>query len=155
LTYRSEGEFEHRFGRTPVSDSFTDTWCRQMAEADQFRGTTFAIESYLMHQGEKLVNRFDANSYLYLTKAMDSHDIGRGRGGVEKALGNISAEFTIVGIDSDYLYSADSLKAVVRIAQERGVRARYVELQSLYGHDAFLVEQKRLGELVFGKLNRD
>jgi homoserine O-acetyltransferase len=152
LTYRSEGEFEHRFGRTPVSDSFTDTWLRQMAEADQFRRMTFAIESYLMHQGEKLVNRFDANSYLYLTKAMDSHDIGRGRGGVEKALGTVSARLTIVGIDSDYLYSADSLKETVRIARESGVRARYVELRSLYGHDAFLVEQQRLGELVFGKL---
>ena len=92
ISYRSAAEFESRFGRSP------------QAPEDPLRGGRFAIESYLEHHGDKLADRFDPNSYIVLSQAMNSHDVGRGRGGVRAALGGVRAEVTVAGITSDRLY---------------------------------------------------
>ncbi|MCW2830746.1 MAG: homoserine O-acetyltransferase, partial [Aeromicrobium sp.] len=86
IAYRSEGELAERFGRTVQPDG------------------RWAVDSYLQHHGAKLVQRFDANAYVVLTSAMDSHDVGRGRGGTEAALARITARTVVAGIDSDRLY---------------------------------------------------
>ncbi|MCL6517140.1 MAG: homoserine O-acetyltransferase [Alicyclobacillus sp.] len=133
LTYRTDVLFAERFGR------------RRALEGEE---SEFLVSTYLHHQGDKLNRRFDANSYLYLTRAMDSHDIGRGRGGVEKALGQVRGRLTVIGIDTDYLYAPRDLRQAVEWAAARGVAGVYRELSSKYGHDAFLVEFEALSRLV-------
>ena len=91
-TYRSALELDTRFGRASQGDE------------DPLTGGRFAVQSYLEHHGHKLGRRFDPNSYLVLTEAMNSHDIGRGRGGVDAALQRISAELTVAVVDSDRLF---------------------------------------------------
>ena len=90
--YRTELELETRFGRSA-----------QVPE-DPLKGGRYAVESYLQHHGDKLVRRFDPNSYIILSEAMNHHDVGRGRGGVARALAGVRAEVTVAGIDSDRLY---------------------------------------------------
>ena len=133
LTYRSETEVNDRFGRSAQGE-----------EDPLGGGGRFAVESYLDHHADKLVNRFDANSYVVLTEAMNSHDVGRGRGGVSAALSGVSAELVVAGIDSDRCYPAHlsaSLAAAVP-------GARYVLLTSPHGHDGFLVEIEQVGRLI-------
>ena len=124
-TYRSELDFDSRFaGRT---------------EAD---GRP-SVVSYLDHQGRKLVGRFDPETYITLVGAMDSHDIGRGRGGVEAALATLNHGDTVLvglGIEGDILFGPAQVQAVLVAARAAGLPARYEELRSSKGHDAFLVE---------------
>ncbi|MET0728631.1 MAG: homoserine O-acetyltransferase [Acidimicrobiales bacterium] len=134
ITFRSDDVFTRRFGREVVEplDGFS-LWQR------------FEVERYLEYQGAKLVRRFDANSYLLLTKAMDLHDVGRGRGGADKALGRLHAPVLAVGVASDILYPLYQSQEIVAIARANGVAARSVELDSPHGHDAFLIEHEQLG----------
>ncbi|MDV3296848.1 MAG: homoserine O-acetyltransferase [Brachybacterium paraconglomeratum] len=133
-TYRSAEELALRFGRDA-----------QEGESP-LCGGRYAVQSYLEHHGRKLARRFDANSYLVLTEAMNSHDVGRGRGGVEAALRRITAELTVGVVSSDRLFTpADG--AVV--AGSPACRELAV-IDSPYGHDAFLVET----EQVFGIITR-
>lgn len=171
LTYRTQQEFEHRFGRTAhngrssvehpsraqehgsLRDSGTDLQSAggpalSISPFEAFTQPQYAVESYLHYQGQKLYNRFDANSYLYLTRAMDTHDIGRGRGGLLHALSRLQTRLTVVGIDTDYLFDAVSLEKFAKLAQQAGVDARYQLLTSIYGHDAFLLEQAQLSQLL-------
>jgi homoserine O-acetyltransferase len=125
LTYRSEPELDARFGRD-----------HQDGE-DPWRGGRYAIESYLDHHADKLVWRFDAGSYVRLTEAMNSHDVGRGRGGIAAALRRVTADTVVVGIDSDRLYplvQQHQLAAGIPTADQVRV------VTSPHGHDAFLVE---------------
>ncbi|MGA3056994.1 MAG: homoserine O-acetyltransferase [Candidatus Limnocylindrales bacterium] len=128
-TYRSEIDFEQRFaGRT---------------EPD---GTP-SIVSYLHHQGRKLLDRFDPDTYRSLVLAMDTHDIGRDRDGVVAALARLAAygtRLTGVGIEGDILYGTNQVKAMVEAAAESGMDAVYREIRSTKGHDAFLVEWVQL-----------
>jgi homoserine O-acetyltransferase len=117
-----------------------------------FTRPQFQVESYLRHHAKKLDARFDANSYLYLTRAMDSHDIGRGRGGLRAALERMRAGLTLVAIDSDYLYPAEALRRTADLAQTCGIDCEYRVLHSDFGHDAFLAEQGPLAELLRGAL---
>jgi len=124
-TYRSEADFDQRFGRA--------------AEAD---GTP-SIVSYLRYQGQKLVRRFDPDTYRTLVGAMDRHDIGAGRGGVGTALARLAdhgVRLTGLGISGDILFGPDQVRALVAAAAAEGAHARYAELQSTKGHDAFLAE---------------
>lgn len=148
LTYRSDRLFDARFGRGAVGPERPDGWPFRGDAREVFTTPQFQVESYLHHQGDKLNRRFDANSYLYLTRAMDSHDIGRGRGGLEAALRAFDAELTVIGIDTDYLYTPQQLRETVALARSCGVRASYREMCSDYGHDAFLVEQLKLARLL-------
>ncbi|WP_415830230.1 homoserine O-acetyltransferase MetX, partial [Kibdelosporangium persicum] len=127
VTYRSEAELTARFGRTPQGDG------------------RFAVESYLDHQAAKLVRRFDAGSYVVLTEAMNSHDVGRDRGGVSSALRQVRARTVVAGIDSDRLYplyQQEELAAGIPGAGEVRV------VNSPYGHDGFLIEIEQVSALV-------
>lgn len=100
----------------------------------------FRISSYLRYQGQKLANRFNAYSYWVLSKAMDSHDIGRGRGGAEKALSEIFCRVLVIGVDKDLLFLKEDSQMIAHYVQ----KGTYREIQSDYGHDAFLIEYSQL-----------
>ena len=129
ITYRSE-------------QSFTNRYMREMA-----RGTTsdwsgeFQVESYLHHHGEAIVKRFDANCYLYLTRMMDLHDIGAGRGGLDAAWKSYAGRRLLgLGVSSDMLFPNWQVEEAVRAAAKNGVRAYYEEIESENGHDSFLID---------------
>ncbi len=111
---------------------------------DDDRTENFKVSSYINYQGDKLVNRFNAYSYWLLTKTMDSHNVGRGRAGVESALKSISARTLCIGISSDFLCPVNEQKFLA--ANIPG--ATYVEIDSPFGHDGFLVEGKIIGESI-------
>ncbi len=139
ISYRSDRQFWERFGRDLANP-----------ESGPVPGLDgdFQVESYLDHQGRKLVDRFDARSYVYLTRAMDLHDVARGFGGLEDAFAKIRARVCAIGIDSDVLYYPHEMRSAVETLQAAGARASYAEIQSPYGHDAFLVEYEQLNALV-------
>ena len=137
VTYRSEIELHDRFGRAP------------QGEEDPLGGRgRYAVESYLDHHAGKLAGRFDANSYVVLTEAMSSHDVGRGRGGVSAALSAVTADLTVVAVDSDRLYPP----RLSREISEAVPGARLVTVHSEYGHDGFLIEVDQVGAIVSGVL---
>ena len=103
------------------------------------------MERYLEYHGDKLVRRFDANSYLLVTKAMDLHDLGRGRGGVDGAMARLRSPVLAIGVASDILYPLYQSQAIVEQARAVGVEARSVEMDSPHGHDAFLIEHEQVG----------
>ncbi|MFJ1760720.1 homoserine O-acetyltransferase [Amycolatopsis sp. NPDC088138] len=133
VTYRSEPELAERFGRSYQGDE------------DPLRGGRFAVESYLDHHAEKLAGRFDANSYLVLTESMNTHDVGRDRGGVAAALGRVSARAVIGGVDSDRLYPLYQ-SAEIAAGISGGLEPAVVS--SPYGHDSFLIETGQIAALV-------
>ena len=133
LTYRSESELDLRFGREPQSGE------------DPTAGGRFAVESYLDHQADKLARRFDANTYIALTRAMSLFDLGEGRGGVAEALSGLRAPLTVVGLDSDRLFPLRLQEQLV--AATPSARPLQV-VTSPYGHDGFLVEKEQVGEIV-------
>ena len=129
LTYRTEAEMDIRFGRELQGD---DTG-------------RFAVESYLDHQAEKLARRFDANTYIALTEAMNSHDIGRGRGGVVAALSSIEIPVVAVSIDTDRLFP---VRLQAEIAEFAPQAQPLVTISSPFGHDGFLVEVEMVGDVI-------
>jgi len=138
ITYRSSGEFDRRFGRSTQDDG------------DVLRGGRYAIESYLNYHGEKLVGRFDPNSYIILSEAMNHHDVGRGRGGVAEALARVRAKTTVIGIDSDRLYPVALQEELVRLIP--GASPLNV-ITSDVGHDGFLTEVDQIGKVVSAALH--
>ncbi|QGG95066.1 homoserine O-acetyltransferase MetX [Actinomarinicola tropica] len=134
IHYRTEPVFEERFGRRTVEPvDRLSLWDR------------FQVESYLDYQGEKLVRRFDANSYLVLNKAMDLHDLGRGRGGVERALDRVRVPVLTMSIDSDSLYPPYQQEQLRDGFAERGRLFDHVSIASPHGHDGFLLEPAQVG----------
>ncbi len=133
VTYRSEPELAVRFGRAP-----------QGAE-DPWHGGRYQVQSYLDHHAAKLVRRFDAGSYVTLSEAMNSHDVGRGRGGTRAALSLVTARTLVAGVDSDRLYPP-SQQAEVAAGISTADRPRVIE--SPYGHDGFLIEVEQVSALV-------
>ena len=127
VTYRTDLLFEQRFNRQNPKNS------RDL------------VGSYLHHHGNKLVKRFDANTYLRFLDAMDHHDLGRGRGGVEEAVKNISAKVLTIGIQEDIYFPVRQQREFHQICLKTGVESIYHEFSSDYGHDAFLVEFHRFG----------
>lgn len=141
VTYRSEAELESRFSR------------QSQGEEDPFGGETiahkrgrYAVESYLDHQAGKIVDRFDANSYIVLTEALMSHDVGRSRGGVAEALASAEdVEFLVAAVNSDRLYwPAQSDEIVNLVARGKGVYT----IDSPIGHDGFLTDIHQLGPVL-------
>jgi homoserine O-acetyltransferase len=130
ITYRSAAEFAARFGRGST---------RQPSRFD--------VEQYLRRQGDKLVARFDAAAYCALMRAMDLHDVGdlaaAGRATAERV-----GEVVGVGIDSDILYYPDEVRAWTATYRAAGANARYAEISSIYGHDAFLIEFDQVAALL-------
>ncbi|MCQ9130252.1 homoserine O-acetyltransferase MetX [Streptomyces hilarionis] len=138
VTYRSEPELAVRFGRT--SQGTEDPWS----------GGRYQVESYLDHHAAKLVRRFDAGSYVVLSEAMNSHDVGRGRGGTRAALRRVTARTLVAGVDSDRLYPP-SQQAELASGIPTADNLRLIE--SPYGHDGFLIEVEQVAALV-GELVR-
>ncbi len=137
-TYRSPSELDSRFGRLP------------QREEDPLHGGRLAVESYLDYHGEKIVRRFDAGSYVALTRSMLSHDVGRDRGGQKEALKRVKAQTLVVAVDSDRLFYPEQ---VWQMAD--GIRgAYYREIHSDHGHDGFLIEGDQLTALLDEFLNQ-
>lgn len=130
VTFRSDDVFTDRFGREPVEPLHGrfEMWQR------------FEVERYLDYHGIKLARRFDANSYLLLTKAMDLHDLGRGRGGMAAAIKRISAPVLSMGITSDILYPERQSRELADLVDQAGGSAHYRQIDSPHGHDAFLID---------------
>jgi homoserine O-acetyltransferase len=139
LTYRSETELDVRFGRDV-----------QVAE-NPVAGGRFAVQSYLDHHADKLARRFDANTYIALTRAMSLFDVGEGRGGAATALARIQQPLTVVGIDSDRLFPLRLQEEIVQLTP--GADRLHV-LRSPYGHDGFLVEKEQVGGFVAHAISR-
>lgn len=134
VSYRSHPSFDRRFGR------------EEMEERDGDGAPPFAVESYLRHQGNKLVERFDANCYVQLTEQMDTHDVARDRGAYEDVLASITQPTLVVGIDSDVLYPLSEQQELVAHLPHATLEL----LSSPHGHDAFLIELDALSDLVSG-----
>ncbi len=133
ITYRTSEEFAVRFDR------------RSQNEGDALRDDIYAIESYLGYHGEKLAGRFDANSYIVLSEAMNHHDVGRGRGGVLDALRGVSTPMTVIGIDSDRLYPLSLQRHIADLVPSA---APLAVVTSSVGHDGFLLEADQIGKIV-------
>jgi homoserine O-acetyltransferase/O-succinyltransferase len=138
MSYRSDKEFSSRFARERQKKNGSELTYRFDIS------NKFQVESYLYHQGAKLVNRFDANTYLYISHAMDLHDVAIGRGTVEAVLGSIAVPSLNIGIDSDILYPVHEQKAIASLIPN----STYREISSPYGHDAFLIEFEQMGKIV-------
>jgi homoserine O-acetyltransferase/O-succinyltransferase len=136
-TYRSEADFDGRFGRDVESDG------------------RFSVASYLDYQGGKILGRFDPDTYRVLVRVMDGHDVGRGRGGVlaaYRALAASGTALTGIGIEGDILFGPDQVRALVGDAVGAAVDATYREIASSKGHDAFLIEWDQLTEFLAAAL---
>ena len=132
-SYRSAYELDERFGRIP-----------QGAE-DPLEGGRFAVQSYLEHHGDKLARRFDANTYVTLTRTMITHDLGRDRGGVDNALAQITARGLVIAVDTDRLFPlAQSERIAAHVPGAGPVRV----VHSDFGHDGFLIEEDEVGRHV-------
>lgn len=140
ITYLSEMSIESKFGRRLQQGE-------QLAYELQ-RETEFQIESYLHYQGTQFVGRFDANSYLYLTRAMDYFDLAARYGSLEDALGRTKARFFLASYDSDWLFPTSQSRELVRALLNRQRHVSYLELSSMKGHDAFLLEIAQLEQLL-------
>ncbi|WP_028931629.1 homoserine O-acetyltransferase MetX [Pseudonocardia asaccharolytica] len=140
LSYRSAAELGTRFGRQ-----------HQVGE-HPWRGGRYAVESYLDHQAQKLIWRFDAGSYVTLTRMMNAHDVGRDRGGVAAALRGVRARTIVAGVDSDRLYPlAQQAELAAGIPGSDEVRV----INSPYGHDGFLIETAQVNALLKELLEGD
>ncbi len=115
----------------------------------------FEVESYLRHQGQSFINRFDANSYLYITRALDQFDLAHSHGSLEQAFAPVDAETLIVGFTSDWLFPPEQNRQIALALLRAGKRASYAELTTDLGHDSFLLESEELYALVRGFLERD
>jgi len=143
ITYMSEPSLDAKFGR-------------RLQQHDRlpyrFDQPEFAIESYLQHQGEKFVQRFDANSYLYITKALDYFDIADGHADIDAALRQTRARFLVVSFNSDWLYTVEQALDLVSALDRVGREVEYHLIHAEFGHDSFLVEVDRMTQLVGGFL---
>ena len=143
ITYLSEAGLTEKFGRR-----------LQGRDAKTFGfDADFQVESYLRHQGLSFVDRFDANSYLYITRAMDYYDIAEDHGGsLAHAFTASKARFCLVSFDTDWLYPTTESRIIVHALNASGAQASFVELSSPFGHDAFLLECPELNRVVDGFL---
>jgi homoserine O-acetyltransferase len=114
----------------------------------------FEVESYLRHQGQTFINRFDANSYLYITRALDQFDLDHAYGSLESAFAPVLAESLVVGFTSDWLFPPEQNRQIAQALLRAGKRASYAELATDLGHDSFLLESEELYALIRGFLER-
>ena len=142
ITYLSDDSMKNKFGR-------------KLQNGEQFRydvNKEFSIESYLDYQGEKFVNRFDANSYLYITKAIDYFDISRGYKNLDDALSRVQGKTLVISFSSDWLYPPEKSREIVFALAHQKKNVSYCNIQSPYGHDSFLIDYKNMTELISGFL---
>lgn len=120
-----------------------EAYQKTQGETDLEKIDHYRASSYQQHQGTKLVNRFNCHAYYYLTKALDSHQVGRGRGGPERALGLVKAKSLVIGIRSDILFPVDEQRFLAKHIPA----CEFQEIDSFYGHDGFLTEAKLISSL--------
>ena len=138
ITYLSDESMNRKFGRElQESDSYSFSFERD-----------FAVESYLEHQGRRFVERFDANSYLYITRATDYFDLANGYDDLAEAFAGTKADFLVVSFSSDWLFPTEQSERIVRALLKNRLNCSFCEIESGYGHDAFLLEVERLGSLI-------
>ncbi len=142
VTYRSDEVFTERFHRTVIN------------QLEFSLERTFDVEGYLDHHGLKLARRFDANSYLRLNRAMDLHDIGRGRGGVARALGRVECPTVVAAVRSDGLYLPQQQRDLHDGLLDVDVDSTWVDIDSPHGHDGFLIETAQLAPHIRTLLER-
>jgi homoserine O-acetyltransferase len=146
LSYKSAPLFEERFGRNPNRNG-EDPWGLD-DQGGGLVGGRFDIAGYLDLQGQRFIDRFDANAYLAIMRAMDTWDPLRGYASPTQAFGRIRARLSFVGISSDWLFPAEMVRNFANAIRAAGVRADYREMTSDHGHDAFLAEQADLVRLL-------
>ncbi|UCD65583.1 MAG: homoserine O-acetyltransferase [Deltaproteobacteria bacterium] len=147
VTYLSDEAMRRKFGRrlqNKIDFSFN-------FDAD------FQVESYLRYQGQKFVDRFDANSFLYITKASDYFDLRRqhGNGSEAEAFASAKAKFLVISFTSDWLYPTYQSKAMVKAMKKNSLDVSFCEIEAEWGHDAFLLPNERLSSLIKGFLERN
>jgi len=138
ITYLSEFLMDSKFGR-------------RLQSADRLSydfSSEFAVESYLNHKGSTFTERFDANSYLYITKAMDYFDISRAYGPLPQAFANATSRYLFVTYNTDWLFPTEQSREIVRAMLSTGRDVSFVEIESGYGHDAFLIEVEKLDRIL-------
>jgi homoserine O-acetyltransferase len=142
ITYLSEESMHKKFGRK----------LRQSSEESGFI-SDFEVGSYLRYQGENFIRRFDANSYLYITKAIDHFDLAEEFGSLENAFEDVKSKFLILSFTSDWLFSTSQSGEIVRALNVNRKDVSFCEISSSYGHDAFLLPNPVMERLVAGFLN--
>ena len=145
ITYLSDTAMRHKFGRRlQDKNDFSFNF-----DAD------FQVESYLRHQGSKFVNRFDANSFLYITKAADYFDLTtRLTASGQSALALALARYLVISFTSDWLYPTRKSKAMVKAMKKHNINVSFCEIEAEWGHDAFLLPNPRLADMISGFLDR-
>ena len=146
ITYVSDASMDRKFGRRKKADANGDAYTFDIQ---------FEVESYLRHQGQSFINRFDANSYLYITRALDQFDLPQAYGSLEAAFAPVQAETLVVGFTSDWLFPPEQNRTIALALLRCGKRATYAELETDLGHDSFLLESEDLYAIVRGFLERE
>jgi homoserine O-acetyltransferase len=146
LSYKSAALFDERYGRNPNRNG-EDPWGLD-DQGGGLIGGRFDIAGYLDHQGERFIDRFDANSYLAILRTMDTWDPQRGYPSAAEAFSRIRARLSFVGISSDWLFPPEAVRQFAYAIRAAGVQADYREMTSAHGHDAFLAEQAELVRLL-------
>lgn len=146
ITYVSDASMDRKFGRRKKAAVNGDAYNFDVQ---------FEVESYLRHQGQSFINRFDANSYLYITRALDHFDLPQAYGSLEAAFAPVQAETLVVGFTSDWLFPPEQNRAIALALLRAGKRASYAELSTDLGHDSFLLESEELYALVRGFLETE
>jgi homoserine O-acetyltransferase/O-succinyltransferase len=143
-SYKSAELFEERYARKPNRNG-----------EDPLRGIgeRYDVAGYLDYQGEKFVSRFDANSYIVITKAMDTFDLARGYASEADALKRITAHVSLVGISSDWLFPARDVRELAKRIDSAGVQCDYTEFETAHGHDGFLAEMDAIAAVVNGSFH--
>ncbi|MEY4938919.1 MAG: hypothetical protein RIQ93_654 [Verrucomicrobiota bacterium] len=146
ITYVSDASMDRKFGRRKKETAPTDAYTFE---------PQFEVEGYLRYQGQSFINRFDANTYLYITRALDQFDLAHAYGSLEAAFAPVEAETLVVGFTSDWLFPPEQNRQLALALLRAGKRASYAELTTDLGHDSFLLESEELYTLVRGFLERD
>jgi homoserine O-acetyltransferase/O-succinyltransferase len=146
ITYLSEKHMHEKFGRRFREEDLS---------VSAFNDNVFMVESYLHYQGTKFVDRFDANSYLYITKAIDYFDLKKDYGTLHNAFANVEANFLVVSFTSDWLYPSPQSKEIVQALRANGKNVMYTDIETDMGHDTFLIDYEPLKKIISNYLRRE
>lgn len=153
ITYLSDASMDRKFGRRKKGQAKSSSAAAVPEEGNPSPTSytfdvQFEVEGYLKHQGQAFINRFDANSYLYITRAIDHFDLPTAYGSLEQAFAQVQAECLVMGFTSDWLFPPEQNRQIVLAMQRGGKRASYAQLDTDLGHDSFLLESPQLYDLV-------
>jgi homoserine O-acetyltransferase len=137
ITYLSDDSMQYKFGRR----------LQDKNKYDFDLAFDFEVESYLHHQGQSFTKRFDANTYLYITKALDYFDLTK-NGSLRDGLRDVQAKFLVIGVSSDWLYPPYQSEEITDALAANGINVQYCEIRSNHGHDAFLIEDGQMNYLI-------